>query len=65
MYPHPDVQSAIAAISVQECIQRAGEAIYIPAGWHHAVVNIGETVALAVQKSGPGGAWEGTAVSTA
>lgn len=28
-------------------------------GWHHGVLNIGETVALAVQRTGPGGAYEG------
>ena len=33
--------------------------MYIPPGWHHAVVTVGETVALAVQRSGPGGLYEG------
>ena len=46
-------------------IQQPGETVVVPAGWHHAVVNLGETVALAVQKSGPGGPYEGAAAAPA
>eukprot|EP01052_Picozoa_sp_SAG31_P036641 SAG31_NODE_4606_length_3098_cov_8.299100_4_plen_54_part_00 len=44
---------------VVECIAHAGETAIVPPGWHHAVVNLGETIALAVQRTGPGGPFEG------
>lgn len=31
------------------CVQRPGDVLYLPAAWHHATINIGETVALASQ----------------
>ena len=31
------------------CLQRAGDLLYLPAAWHHATFNIGETVAIAGQ----------------
>ena len=27
-----------------DCLQEAGEAVYVPAGWLHATLNIGETI---------------------
>jgi hypothetical protein len=41
-----------------ECVQRANEVMYIPESWHHATINIGETVAVAGQSVGtsPGSA---------
>lgn len=27
-----------------DCLQKAGEAVYVPAGWLHATVNLGETI---------------------
>ena len=34
---------------VVECVQRAGELLYVPEGWHHATLNYGETLAVAQQ----------------
>jgi hypothetical protein len=61
VYPLPEVQEAMRIAEMDECIQAAGETVFVPAGYHHAVLNIGETVALAVQKTGPGGPYEGAA----
>ena len=61
VYPRPEVQAAMEEAGMVECVQDAGETMFVPAGWHHAVVNVGETVALAVQKTGPGGPYEGGA----
>eukprot|EP01082_Thalassiosira_pseudonana_P011562 g10219.t1 g10219 contig4:1458046-1459257(-) len=33
-----------------DCIQRAGEMIYVPSGWAHMVVNIGDTVAVVSER---------------
>lgn len=43
-----------------EVIQNAGDLIYVPDGWSHAVVNIDDTVALSFQRSKPveGGKYE-------
>jgi hypothetical protein len=27
-----------------ECIQQTGELLYVPEGWYHATVNLGDTV---------------------
>ncbi len=32
-----------------ECVQRPGELLYVPEGWHHATLNYGETLAVAQQ----------------
>eukprot|EP01043_Picozoa_sp_COSAG02_P037679 COSAG02_NODE_2846_length_7905_cov_14.993378_6_plen_117_part_00 len=61
IYPLPEVQEAMRIAEMHECIQAAGETMFVPPGYHHAVLNIGETVAVAVQKTGPGGAYEGAA----
>ena len=34
-----------------ECIQRAGDVVYVPAGWYHATVNLGDTIAVAQRRS--------------
>eukprot|EP00804_Cyclotella_cryptica_P011474 CCRYP_016394-RB/>CCRYP_016394-RB protein AED:0.43 eAED:0.43 QI:195/1/1/1/1/1/4/148/320 len=33
-----------------DCIQRAGEMLYVPYGWAHMVVNIGDTVAIVSER---------------
>ncbi|KAL7548515.1 hypothetical protein ACHAWF_011801 [Thalassiosira exigua] len=33
-----------------DCVQRAGELIYVPRGWAHMVVNIGDTVAVVSER---------------
>lgn len=40
--------SVIALISA-ECVQRPGDIVYVPSGWIHATVNIGDTAAVAQQ----------------
>jgi len=32
-----------------ECVQRAGEVIYLPAGWKHLTVNVGEAIGVGSQ----------------
>ena len=32
-----------------ECIQQAGEVLFVPAGWHHATLNLADSVGLAVE----------------
>ena len=32
-----------------ECVQRPGDIVYVPSGWIHATVNIGDTAAVAQQ----------------
>ena len=49
VYPLPEVQAAMRVAEMHECVQLAGETMFVPAGWHHAVLNIGDTVALAVR----------------
>lgn len=33
-----------------DCVQRAGEMIYVPKGWAHMVINIGDTVAVVSER---------------
>ncbi|XP_052076487.1 uncharacterized protein LOC127714471 [Mytilus californianus] len=33
-----------------ECVQRAGEILYLPEGFYHGTINIGDTVAIGIQK---------------
>lgn len=33
-----------------ECVQQAGEILYLPEGFYHATLNIGDTVAVSLQK---------------
>ena len=35
------------ALKPMECVQRAGDVIYVPEGWYHATVNLGDTGAIA------------------
>ena len=32
--------AAAGEVDLQECVQRAGEMVYIPHGWHHAILNL-------------------------
>ena len=36
-----------------ECVQEAGEVVVVPAGWHHATLNLAESVGLAVELGPP------------
>lgn len=40
----------------EECMQHAGDVMYVPEGWLHAIINLGETMAVAGQaeKTTPG-----------
>eukprot|EP00850_Spirogloea_muscicola_P012565 SM000082S22807 [mRNA] locus=s82:70157:71484:+ [translate_table: standard] len=29
-----------------ECVQEAGEALFVPSGWHHQVVNLEDTISI-------------------
>jgi len=33
-----------------DCIQRVGELLYVPRGWAHMVVNIGDTIAVVSER---------------
>lgn len=33
-----------------ECVQRGGEILYLPEGYYHATLNLGDTIAVALQK---------------
>lgn len=35
-----------------QCIQQENEVLYVPEGWYHATVNLGNTVAVASQRTG-------------
>lgn len=43
-----------ADADVWQCVQRAGELVFVPAGMHHAVVNLGETLGVSLQHNGFG-----------
>ncbi|KAK9826036.1 hypothetical protein WJX74_007138 [Apatococcus lobatus] len=40
----PSLQYARAL--VQECVQEAGESIFVPSGWHHTVENLEDTLSI-------------------
>ena len=43
---------------LHECVQEAGDLLYVPGGWHHSVLNLMDSVSLAVQVGAPL-TWEG------
>ena len=45
----PALRAAAAAgrLRMRECLQRAGELVYIPSGWHHAILNLELSCAIA------------------
>ena len=43
-------QKAGGEAHVQRCIQEPGDIVYAPEHWEHAIVNLGETIALGLQK---------------
>jgi tetratricopeptide (TPR) repeat protein len=45
----PAAAGSDSGSEVFECVQRAGEILYVPEGWHHATLNYGETLAVAQQ----------------
>ncbi|XP_069142317.1 LOW QUALITY PROTEIN: uncharacterized protein [Argopecten irradians] len=45
LYPHLD-----EAHKPMECIQEAGEILYLPEGTYHGTINLGDTVAVGIQK---------------
>jgi hypothetical protein len=32
-----------------QCVQEAGDVLFVPSGWHHAVLNLQESVAIAIE----------------
>ena len=51
------VRATLPEIEVgEDCVQRAGEAIYIPAGWLHATLTLGETTGVGGQAHWPAAA---------
>ena len=53
LYPHPERMEEIRTYG-HDCVQRAGDMLYIPEKWLHMVVNIGDTVAI-ISEIGLGG----------
>ena len=45
LYPHPERKAELRGYG-HDCIQRAGEMMFVPKRWLHAVVNIGDTVSI-------------------
>ena len=45
--PRLRVLAAAGKVEMRECIQRAGDLVLIPHGWHHATVNLETSCALA------------------
>jgi len=45
LYPSPERQEEIRAHG-HDCIQRAGELMFVPRRWMHSVINIGDTVSV-------------------
>jgi len=49
LYPMEERQREIRSYG-HDCIQRAGDLLYVPRGWAHMVVNIGDTVAVVSER---------------
>lgn len=45
LYPHPERQAELRAYG-HDCVQHAGEMMFVPRRWLHAVTNIGDTVSI-------------------
>jgi hypothetical protein len=45
LMPHPERMAELRAHG-HDCVQRAGEMMFVPKRWMHAVTNIGDTVAI-------------------
>jgi hypothetical protein len=45
---YPALQSRRAGLNL-ECTQHAGEVLFVPEGWHHGVVNLENSVGMAVE----------------
>ena len=44
---------AYAEVLPDACLQLAGDVLYLPAGWSHTTLNVGETVAVGEQHAWP------------
>ena len=45
----PELQWDLGWESISECTQEGGDVLFIPSGWHHAVLNTQESVGIAVE----------------
>ena len=56
---HPRLQrSAVAGkLTMIECVQGPGDMVFIPAGWHHAVINLEWTSAVSQNFMAPAALW--------
>jgi hypothetical protein len=45
LYPHPERQAEMRGYG-HDCVQHAGEMMFVPKRWLHAVTNIGDTVSI-------------------
>ena len=39
--------------ALRECVQESGDIMYVPEGWYHATLNVGETLAVGGQEQWP------------
>jgi hypothetical protein len=44
-------EEAVTGYRPLECVQRAGDVVFLPARWSHLTINIGETIAIGGQAS--------------
>ena len=44
---HSHLQELLAKSTTHECIQEAGDMIFVPDGWAHGVINLAESVVRA------------------
>ena len=35
-----------------DCVQEAGTILFIPSGWHHATINLEDTIGIAIELGG-------------
>ena len=49
----PDFRAAGTGYRPLECIQRAGDLLYLPASWSHLTLNVGEAIGIGGQTALP------------